>query len=125
MSKSDIYISGLCAGATVKRRQKTNTFLCPNVKSHTYLDRKKRQIILGGIQVASVVALAKVSSMSEQFIISQPLTLLVYGPRIKKAYSEHTEKGKQSTVRALNIQLARGDWGKVKLRASPSSYTAD
>lgn len=47
--------------------------------------------------------------MSEQFIISQPLTLLVYGPRIKKAYSEHTEKGKQSTVRALNIQLARGD----------------
>lgn len=110
MSKSDIYISGLCAGATVKRRQKTNKFLCPNVKSHTYLDReKKRQIILGGIQVASVVALAEVSSMSEQFIISQPLTLLVYGPRIKKAYSEHTEKGKQSTVRALNIQLARGD----------------
>lgn len=32
--------------------------------------------------------------------------LLVYGPRIKKACSQqHTEKGKQSTVRALNIQL--------------------
>lgn len=33
--------------------------------------------------------------MSAQFIISRPLTLLVYGPRIKKAYSQHAEKGKQ------------------------------
>lgn len=40
----------------------------------------------------------------------------MYGPRIKKAHSEHTEKGKQreaqgegerGTVRALNIQLER------------------
>lgn len=54
------------------------------------------------------LALAEVTSMSAQFIISRPLTLLVYGPRIKKAHSEHTEKGKQSTVRALNIQLERG-----------------
>lgn len=53
------------------------------------------------------LALAEVTSMSAQFIISRPLTRLVYGQRIKKAHSEHTEKGKQGAVRALNIQLER------------------
>lgn len=53
--------------------------------------------------------LAEVTSMSVQFIISRPLTPPVYGPRIKKAHSEHTEKGKRSAVRALNIQLDRGE----------------
>lgn len=58
------------------------------------------------------MALAGVTSMSSQFIISRPLTLLVYGPRIIKAYSQPTEKGKQGTVRALNIQLERGELRK-------------
>ena len=48
---------------------------------------------------------AKVSSVSAQFIISRPLTPLVYGSRIKKAYSQDAEKGTQAAVRALNIQL--------------------
>lgn len=46
--------------------------------------------------------------MSSQFIISRPLTLLAYGARIKKAHSQHAEKGEQSAVRALNIQLEGG-----------------
>ncbi len=54
------------------------------------------------------MALAEVTSMSAQFIISRPLTPLLHGPRIKKAHSEHPEKGRQSTVCALNIQLERG-----------------
>lgn len=58
------------------------------------------------------MALAEVTSMSSQFIISRPLTLLVYGLRIIKAYSQPTEKGKQGTVRALNIQLERGELRK-------------
>lgn len=57
------------------------------------------------IHSGRAVALAEVTSMSAQFIISRPLTLFVYGPRIKKAYSHHAEKGKQGAVRALNIQL--------------------
>lgn len=70
--------------------------------------------------------------MSAQFIISRPLTPPVYwGPRIKKAHSEHTEKGKRSAVRALNIQLDKGDGGEVggggevELRASPSCFITD
>lgn len=67
-------------------------------------------------------------------LFSRPLTLLVYGPRIKKAHSEHTEKGQQreaqregerGTVRALNIQLERGrgrkrgrEGGKVRKKRS-------
>lgn len=64
--------------------------------------------------------------MSAQFIISRPLTLPVYGPRIKKAHSEHTEKGKRSAVRALNIQLDRGgNGGEAVLCARPSCYITD
>lgn len=76
----------------------------------------------------SVSVHAEVTSMSAQFIISRPLTPPVYwGPRIKKAHSEHTEKGKRSAVRALNIQLDKGgpDGGEVELRASPSCYITD
>lgn len=73
---------------------------------------------------------AEVTSMSAEFIISRPLTPPVYwGPRIKKAHSEHTEKGKRSAVRALNIQLDKGwgwgDWGEVEPHASPSCYITD
>lgn len=63
--------------------------------------------------------LAEVTSMSAQFIISRPLTPPVYGPRIKKAHSEHTEKGKRSAVRALNIQLVREGGTEAKWRCVP------
>lgn len=79
----------------------------------------------GAFNLEQSSALAEVTSMSAQFIICRPLTLLVYGQRIKKAHSEHTEKGKRSTVRALNIQLGRGDRAKVKLSASPSCNITD
>lgn len=75
----------------------------------------------------SVSVHTEVTSMSAQFIIFRPLTPPVYwGPRIKKAHSEHTEKGERSAVLALNIQLDKGgNGGEVELRASPSCYITD
>lgn len=98
--------SRLCLCSRVDRLEVTEKVHCNFTQvSHQICCAKSHS---GAFTLEQSLALAEVTSMSAQFIISRPLTLLVYGPRIKKAHSKHTEKGKQSTVRALNIQLERG-----------------
>lgn len=107
-------------------QKKTSTVISPT-RDSKYFGQKAS---MWGIHFGRSVSVhAEVTSMSAQFIISRPLTPPVYwGPRIKKAHSEHTEKGKRSAVRALNIQLdkgGKGGGGEVELRASPSCYITD
>lgn len=86
--------------------RKTSTVISPTRDSKYFGQKASMRAIQLG---RSVSVHAEVTSMSAQFIISRPLTPPVYwGPRIKKAHSEHTEKGKRSAVRALNIQLDKG-----------------
>lgn len=92
--------------------RKTSTVISPTRDSKYFGQKASMRSIQFG---RSVSVHAEVTSMSAQFIISRPLTPPVYwGPRIKKAHSEHTEKGKRSAVRALNIQLDKGwrGWGR-------------
>lgn len=94
--------------------RKTSTVISPTRDSKYFGQKASMRGIHFG---RSVSVHAEVTSMSAQFIISRPLTPPVYwGPRIKKAHSEHTEKGKRSAVRALNIQLDKG--GRTEARWS-------
>ena len=82
----------------------------PNVTSNIWT-----KVPFSSLHFGAVVALAEVTSMSAQFIICRPLALLVYGPRIKKAFSQARWKKRQAE-RALNIQ-----WEGGKVRRSEAA----
>lgn len=57
------------------------------------------------------LALAEVTSMSAQFIICRPLTLLVFGPRIRKAHSQaRWKKKKKKAEHGARVEYSIRGW---------------